>query len=153
MGFAAAATAAAPDGTCLRAPIHHAGGVSAAEELPIFDLLGGETIARIVAGFYRRVPEDPILGPMYPPDDLAGAEQRLRSFLIYRFGGPPDYLRDRGHPRLRQRHAPFAIDRAARDRWLALMLASVDEQGVAPAHRDYLARFLGDIATFLQNRP
>jgi hemoglobin len=126
--------------------------VADADELPLHDLLGGETITRIVAGFYRRVPADPILGPMYPAHDLAGAEQRLRSFLIYRFGGPPDYLRERGHPRLRLRHAPFAIDRAARDRWLQLMLASVDEQGVAREHRDYLERFLGDIATFLINR-
>ncbi|MBL9079032.1 MAG: globin [Planctomycetes bacterium] len=121
-------------------------------ELPIHDLLGGETIARIVAGFYRRVPGDPILGPMYPAHDLAGAEARLRSFLIYRFGGPPDYLRDRGHPRLRQRHAPFALDQAARDRWMQLMLAAIDEQGVAPTYREYLERFLGDIATFLINR-
>lgn len=121
------------------------------DELPIHDLLGGERLAAIVAAFYRRVPGDPILGPMYPPHDLAGAEQRLRSFLIYRFGGPPDYLRERGHPRLRMRHAPFRIDRAARDRWLLLMMAAVDEVGVSAEHRAYLEQFLGDIATFLQN--
>lgn len=126
--------------------------VAESEELPIYDLLGAETLTAIVAGFYRRVPDDPILGPMYPKGDFAGAEQRLRSFLIYRFGGPPDYLRERGHPRLRMRHATFAIDRAARDRWLELMMASVAEQPVPPEHRDYLERFLGDIATFLMNR-
>lgn len=120
-------------------------------ELPIYQLLGAERLTAIVAGFYRRVPADPILAPMYPGHDLAGAEQRLRSFLLYRFGGPPDYLRERGHPRLRMRHAGFAIDQKARDRWLELMMASVDEQGVSPEHRDYLARFLGDIATFLIN--
>mgnify|MGYP001280767165 FL=1 len=122
------------------------------EELPIFDLLGVEALSAIVAGFYRRVPDDDILGPMYPPADLAGAEERLRSFLIYRFGGPPDYLRDRGHPRLRMRHAPFAVDQAARDRWMELMMASVDEQELAPEHRAYLEEFLGGIATFLVNR-
>lgn len=121
-------------------------------ELPIYDLLGRDRLEAIVAGFYRRVPDDPILGPMYPRHDLAGAEQRLRSFLVYRLGGPPDYLRERGHPRLRMRHAPFAVDRRARDRWMELMMAAVDEQGVAKQHRDYLERFLGDIATFLINR-
>jgi hemoglobin len=121
-------------------------------ELPIYELVGEPVLTAIVAAFYRRVPTDPILGPMYPAHDLAGAEQRLRSFLIYRFGGPPDYLRDRGHPRLRMRHAPFAIDQRARDRWLELMLAAIDEQPAAAPHRSYLERFLGDIATFLINR-
>jgi hemoglobin len=139
------------DRTCTGARIHHAGGVAEAE-LPIFQLLGEQVLTAIVAGFYRRVPEDPILGPMYPPHDMAGAEQRLRTFLIYRFGGPPDYLRDRGHPRLRMRHAPFAVDQAARDRWMELMLAAIDEQPAAAPHRAYLERFLGDIATFLMNR-
>jgi hemoglobin len=120
-------------------------------ELPIYQLLGEECLRAIVAGFYRRVPQDPILGPMYPPHDLAGAEQRLRSFLIYRFGGPPEYLRERGHPRLRMRHMPFVIDQRARDRWMALMMAAVDEQPAAAPHRAYLETFLGDIATFLMN--
>lgn len=126
------------------------------EELPIYQLLGEPVLAAIVAGFYRRVPGDPILGPMYPPLDLAGAEHRLRTFLVYRFGGPPVYLQERGHPRLRQRHMPFRVDQAARDRWMELMMASVDEQvaagKVTAAHRAYLETFLGDIATFLVNR-
>jgi hemoglobin len=126
--------------------------VAAPEELPIYQLLGETVLTAIVAGFYRRVPQDPILAPLYPPHDLHGAEHRLRTFLIYRLGGPPDYLRERGHPRLRMRHAPFAIGQAARDRWMELMLASVDEQKVAPEHRAYLETFLGDIATFLMNR-
>ncbi len=121
-------------------------------ELPIYDLLGAEVLGAIVAGFYRRVPGDAVLAPLYPKHDLAGAEQRLRSFLLYRFGGPPDYLRERGHPRLRMRHAPFAVDQRARDRWMELMMASVDEHPTAAPHRAYLERFLGDIATFLINR-
>lgn len=127
-------------------------GVSEPQELPIYELLGEATLTAIVAAFYRRVPTDPILGPMYPPHDLAGAEHRLRSFLLYRFGGPPDYLRERGHPRLRMRHLPFSIDRSARDRWMELMLAAIDEVPEAAPHRGYLETFLGDIATFLINR-
>ncbi len=121
-------------------------------ELPIYQLLGAECLTAIIAGFYRRVPQDPILGPMYPKHDLAGAEARLRGFLIYRFGGPPDYIKERGHPRLRMRHAPFVVDQAARDRWMELMLAAIDEQPAAAPHRAYLEKFLGDIATFLVNR-
>jgi hemoglobin len=121
-------------------------------ELPIYQLLGEPMLIAIIAGFYRRVPGDPILGPMYPAHDLAGAEQRLRDFLIYRFGGPPRYIQQRGHPRLRMRHAPFAVDAAARDRWLQLMDAAIAEQGVAADVAAYMHRFLGDIATFLINR-
>jgi len=122
------------------------------DELPIYDLLGEETLAAIVAAFYRRVPGDDVLGPMYPEHDLEGAEHRLRTFLVYRFGGPQTYLKERGHPRLRMRHMPFVVDERARDRWMSLMMAAVDEVGVAPEHRDYLETFLGDIATFLRNR-
>ena len=122
------------------------------DELPIYDLLGPEKLAAIVAAFYRRIPQDDVLGPMYPPGDLEGAEHRLRSFLVFRFGGPDTYLAERGHPRLRMRHAAFAVDAAARDRWMELMMAAIDEVGVAAEIREYLERFLGDVATFLQNR-
>jgi hemoglobin len=122
------------------------------EELPIYELLGAAKLEAIVAAFYRRIPQDDVLGPMYPPGDLEGAERRLSSFLLFRFGGPQTYLAERGHPRLRMRHAPFAVDANARDRWMALMMAAIDEVGVAAEIREYLERFLGDIATFLQNR-
>lgn len=121
-------------------------------DLPIHALLGTETIEGIVRAFYRRIPADPILGPMYPADDLAGAEHRLATFLVYRFGGPPTYLEERGHPRLRMRHAPFDVDQAARDRWMELMTAAIAEQDIDPEHAAYLERFLGEIATFLMNR-
>lgn len=130
--------------------MHHAAAVT--DELPIYELLGEEAIEQVVAAFYRRVPQDDLLGPMYPADDLEGAERRLRAFLVYRFGGPHTYLEERGHPRLRMRHAPFAVDARARDRWMSLMMAAVDEVGVAQEYRDYLETFLGDIATFLRNR-
>src|SRR4051812_47798858 len=79
----------------------------------VFGLIGEEGFRRLVAAFYRRVPADPVLGRMYPPDDLDAAEQRLAGFLIQRFGGPDAYSQARGHPRLRMRHAPFTIDHAA----------------------------------------
>jgi len=125
------------------------------DELPVHQLIGSEGITALVAGFYRRVPDDDVLGPLYPKHDFAGAEVRLRDFLIYRFGGSPKYVQERGHPRLRMRHAPFAVDQRARDRWMELMGQSIDEQvmaGMAPAVGAYLREFLGGIATFLMNR-
>jgi hemoglobin len=87
----------------------------------IYSLIGEEGFARLVSAFYRQVPEDELLRPLYPPEDRVGAEQRLRDFLVYRFGGPPRYIHERGHPRLRRRHMPFRIDQVARDRWMQLM--------------------------------
>src|SRR5215469_10644784 len=90
-------------------------------EADIYSIIGEEGFARLVAAFYRQVPDDDLLGPMYPQHDREGAEQRLRDFLIFRFGGPQRYIEQRGHPRLRARHLPFRINQAARDRWLQLM--------------------------------
>src|SRR5437868_1161722 len=91
----------------------------------VYARIGEEGFTRLVAGFYRRVAGDEILSAMYPKEDLAGAERRLREFLIQRFGGPQTYSQQRGHPRLRMRHAPFAIDQRARDRWVSLMEAAL----------------------------
>ena len=85
------------------------------QELEVYSMIGMEGFTRLVAAFYRQVPQDDILGPMYPTTDLLGAEQRLRDFLIGRFGGPQTYIEQRGHPRLRARHSPFHINQAARD--------------------------------------
>src|SRR5258708_3669355 len=93
----------------------------------VYGLIGDAGFERLVAAFYCKVPTDEILGPLYPPQDLKGAEHRLRSFLIFRFGGPDRYLHERGHPQLRGRHVPFAIDRAARDRWVMLMDQALNE--------------------------
>src|SRR5436305_4169361 len=87
----------------------------------VYSLIGEEGFNRLVAAFYRRVPTDDVLRPMYPKGDLAASERRLRDFLVMRFGGPDQYLQTRGHPRLRMRHAPFTIDQRARDRWVELM--------------------------------
>lgn len=106
----------------------------------------------MVAAFYRQVPNDDILGPMYPPDDLAGTEERLRLFLLFRFGGPQNYLQHRGHPKLRLRHAPFAVDQHARDRWMQLMNNAITECQFSEDVSAVLRTFLSNVATFLMNR-
>lgn len=121
------------------------------DESLIYDAIGEEGFARLVRAFYAQVPDDDILGPMYPPHDLAGAELRLREFLIGRFGGPPRYIQQRGHPRLRARHAPFSIDVRARDRWMQLMTRALDEARF-PAEVDTILRgFFDTTATFMIN--
>lgn len=119
----------------------------------IYSTIGEEGFARLIAAFYRRVPADSILGPMYPAADLAGAEQRLLDFLVGRFGGPMRYIEQRGHPRLRMRHAPFAIDEGARDRWIALMMAAMDEAQLPVEVHALLEGFFRHTADFMRNRP
>src|SRR5262245_8964435 len=121
--------------------------------MPLFDVIGEDGFARLVAAFYRRVPQDDILGPMYPPHDLAGAEERLRDFLVGRFGGPSRYIEQRGHPRLRMRHFPFAVNPAARERWLQLMTNALDEV-MLPAEVDaFLREFFDGVSAMLVNKP
>ena len=122
------------------------------EDQEVFSAIGEEGFERLVAAFYRQVPNDDVLGPMYPRHDLAGAEQRLRDFLIFRFGGPPRYIEQRGHPRLRMRHAPFPIGLAARQRWLALMDGALEEAALPSGATDVLRSFFEGTATFLMNR-
>ncbi|MFS8637603.1 MAG: globin [Gemmatimonadota bacterium] len=121
-------------------------------ELEIYDIVGEEGFRRLVAAFYRQVPKDDILGPMYPADDLAGAEERLRDFLIFRFGGPQRYIERRGHPRLRMRHMPFPIDMRARDRWVELMGNALDEMAFPPEVDAVLRHFFEVAATAMVNR-
>lgn len=121
------------------------------QEQDVFAAIGEAGIARVVAAFYRRVPQDDVLGPMYPPEDLEGAEQRLRDFLIYRFGGPQRYLEQRGHPRLRARHGRFAIDQRVRDRWMQLMTEALAEARLPADVASVMHTFLDGIATFLMN--
>lgn len=123
-----------------------------APEEEIYARIGEDGFARLVAAFYRRVEGDDVLGPMYPRHDMAGAEQRLRDFLVGRFGGPQRYIAQRGHPRLRARHFPFPVDQRARDRWVALMEAALAEAQLEPASAATLRAFFGEVATFLMNR-
>jgi hemoglobin len=93
-----------------------------------YEAVGGEeTFRRLVSRFYQGVAADPLLRPLYPEEDLAGAEERLRQFLIQYWGGPNTYSQRRGHPRLRMRHVPFVIGEAERDAWLKHMRVAVDE--------------------------
>ncbi len=123
------------------------------EENELYAAIGEEGFQRLVAAFYRRVPHDEILGPMYQGRDLAGAEQRLRGFLIYRFGGPASYIEERGHPRLRMRHAPFAVNEPARAHWIALMSAALHDVELPPEAQAVLESFFHSTAAFLINRP
>ena len=87
--------------------------------LSLYDRAGGTPFFEALVGrFYVGVEADPLLRPLYPEPDLAGARHRLTLFLIQYWGGPTTYDEERGHPRLRMRHAPFAIGPAERDRWL-----------------------------------
>ena len=118
----------------------------------VYASIGEEGFARLVRAFYAQVPTDDILGAMYPAHDLSGAEQRLRDFLVGRFGGPDRYIQQRGHPRLRQRHAPFVIDRRARDRWIELMNRALDEAALPTDATQILRAFFDEAATFMINR-
>jgi hemoglobin len=121
-------------------------------EEQVYARVGHDGFERLVRAFYAQVPGDDILGPMYPRDDLEGAEARLRDYLIYRFGGPPRYVEERGHPRLRMRHMPFAIDQPARDRWVQLMDRALESAALDPAATQVLRQFLHGMATFMINR-
>jgi hemoglobin len=105
---------------------------------------GHETFVRLVDVFYEGVALDPVLRPMYPEEDLGPARARLTGFLEQYWGGPTTYSEQRGHPRLRMRHAPFKVNPAARDRWLAHMRVAVESLELAPLHEatlwDYLER-------------
>jgi len=92
-----------------------------------YEAVGGEeTFHRLVHRFYTDVRRDPVLRPLYPDDELDAAEERLRLFLVQYWGGPRTYSAQRGHPRLRMRHAPFRIGLAERDAWLRIMRSAVD---------------------------
>ena len=117
----------------------------------VFAIIGEDGFVRLVAAFYRQIPSDDIIGPMYPKHDLAGAEERMRNFLMFRFGGPMTYLETRGHPRLRMRHAPFAITEAARNRWIEIMERALAETALPASAEATLREFFHSTAAFMQN--
>ena len=119
-----------------------------------YEAVGGEdTFRLLVDRFYAGVAADPVLRALYPEDDLGPAAERLRLFLTQYWGGPTTYSQQRGHPRLRMRHAPFAINTAARDAWLRHMRAAVDSLDLAPAHRQQLWHYLEGAADAMRNVP
>ena len=126
----------------------------AVEQQTFFKQVGGEeTFRRLVHRFYQGVAEDPVLRPMYPEEDLGPAEERLALFLMQYWGGPRTYSERRGHPRLRMRHAPFRVDRAAHDAWLRHMREALDSLELAPEHEQRLWHYLVYAAGTLINTP
>lgn len=118
-----------------------------------FEAFGGtETFRRLVARFYEGVAGDEVLRPMYPEEDLGPAAERLRMFLEQYWGGPTTYGEQRGHPRLRLRHAPFPIDAEARDRWLRHMRDAVISLDLPPRQHAALWDYLERAAHAMVNR-
>ena len=122
------------------------------DEAVIYTILGEVGFTRMVAAFYQRIKTDDLIGPMYPPDELEAAEERLRLFLLFRFGNDPRYQAKRGHPRLRMRHAPFPIGNAEAERWLELMDAAMDETKVPTSIRMELNAFFTMVAHNMKNK-
>ncbi len=120
----------------------------------LYDAIGGEpTFRRLIDVFYAGVASDPVLRAIYPEDDLGPAAERLRMFLIQYWGGPNTYSQVRGHPRLRMRHAPFAVNIAARDAWLRHMRAALDMLELPTQYDAQLWRYLTAAADSLRNTP
>lgn len=121
-------------------------------ESVIVEALGEKGIRDMVAAFYRKVPDDDLIGPMYPESDWEGSEERLAGFLLFRFGISEEYTQKRGHPRLRMRHMPFSIGEAERDRWLKLMGEAMTEVGLEGEAHEKLTAFFAQVADFMRNR-
>jgi hemoglobin len=123
------------------------------QQVNFYAAVGGhETFARLVERFYEGVAGDEVLRPMYP-EDLAPASNRMLMFLEQYWGGPTTYSEQRGHPRLRMRHAPFAVNEAARDRWLAHMREAVTSLNLSPAYESTLWTYLERAAWSMLNTP
>jgi len=120
----------------------------------VYELAGGEPVFRLlVQRFYSRVAVDPLLRRVYPEEDLSGATERLTLFLIQYWGGPQTYSEQRGHPRLRMRHQPFAIGQQERDAWLGHMTAAVDSLDLAAGVRKALLDYFATASTAMINAP
>ena len=120
----------------------------------LFELAGGEpTFRLLVQRFYAGVAADPILRRVYPEEDLSGATERLTLFLIQYWGGPSTYSEQRGHPRLRMRHAPFAIGQRERDAWLGHMTEAVESLALAPQVRDAFLGYFETASAAMINQP
>jgi hemoglobin len=117
-----------------------------------YDEIGGyDTIERIVATFYKGVAGDEVLRQIYPEEDLGPAEERFRLFLVQYWGGPTTYSDTRGHPRLRMRHAPFAVTPAARDRWLVHFREGLDSVDLTPEQDAQFWEYVTHAAQFMVN--
>jgi hemoglobin len=123
------------------------------QELTIFEMAGGEeAFNRLAAAFYEGIAEDELLRPMYP-ERLEPACRRLALFLIQYFGGPTTYSDERGHPRLRMRHAPYKIGLTEREHWLKHMNAALEKADIPQPAREVMRNYFTSTATFLMNVP
>ena len=122
------------------------------DEKVIYTILGEVGFTKMVAAFYKRIVKDDLIGPMYLEDEIPQAEERLRDFLLFRFGGDPRYQAKRGHPRLRMRHAPFAIGEAEAVRWVELMDEAMNETNVPNSIQLELRSFFTTVAQNMKNR-
>lgn len=121
-------------------------------EETFYEAIGGrKTIEQIVDVFYQGIAEDPVLKPMYPEEDLRPAAERLTMFLEQYWGGPTTYSQQRGHPRLRMRHAPYVVDADARDRWLKHFRKGLDAANLAPEHDEAFWNYAQHAAQFMVN--
>jgi hemoglobin len=128
----------------------------ASDDQPLFERVDGvEFFVRLVDRFYAGVMADEVLAPLYPPDDVEGARARLTWFLVQYWGGPATYSDHRGHPRLRMRHAPFAVGEAERVAWMRHMgaaVAAMEEEGaIGPDDRDRLLAYFDTAARHMVN--
>jgi hemoglobin len=122
------------------------------EAATLYDAVGGMPFfERLVGRFYEGVAADDVLRPLYP-EDLGPSTRHLTLFLAQYFGGPAAYGAERGHPRLRMRHAPFAIGSAERDRWLVHMRAAIGEAAPPEAARRALLDYVEMAADAMRNR-
>jgi len=121
--------------------------------LTVYDRVGGMPFfEHLVDRFYQGVAADPVLRPVYPERDLTGARHRLTLFLAQYWGGPRAYDEERGHPRLRMRHFPFAIGPAERDRWLVHMRAAIADLAPPTDVAEALDRYFDNAAEAMRNR-
>jgi hemoglobin len=119
-----------------------------------YEEIGGEqTIRTIVHRFYEGVAEDPLLRPMYPEEDLGPAEDRFALFLMQYWGGPTTYSDNRGHPRLRMRHAPFPVTPTSAGRWLHHFRAGLDAAGLSEEQHAQFWDYVTHAAQFMVNTP
>jgi len=128
--------------------------VAEQDQQTVYDFVGGKPwFDALVERFYAGVEADEVLRPLYPEADLAGARERLSGFLVQYWGGPADYSAQRGHPRLRMRHAPYAIGALERDRWLVHMRAALDAAELHPQIHTLFADYFEQAANAMVNRP
>jgi hemoglobin len=121
------------------------------EQMTVYEVVGGdETFHKLVDRFYAKIEKDPVVRDMFP-EDLEPGKVWQFLFLTQYFGGPSRYIEQRGHPRLRMRHAPFVIDKRAAEAWLKHMLDSIDEIGIQEPARSAMREYFERAAPFMVN--